>query len=147
MPRQPKDGGAVFVPRSFAESSRAFGSTSSWLTSHPISAPQQEAAELQHAITNKVREYLLEQNTDLAKFCRTPDGADEQTLPKGLSYDRFQRIMRGETMLTLTDLMYWASTIPGLAEFIGVKIADIVDAEHVDGHYTRPSAKRRAQST
>lgn len=146
MPRQPLDGGAVFVPRSFAESSRAFGSTSSWLTSHPISAPQQEAAELQHAITNKMREYLLEQNTDLAKFCRTPDGADDQTLPKGLSYDRFQRIMRGETMLTLTDLMYWASTIPQLAEFIGTKIADIVEAEHVDGHYTRPGTTPGAQS-
>jgi len=47
MPRPPKSGGAVFVPRSFAENRKKFGHTSTRLTSAPIESPHQTAAELQ----------------------------------------------------------------------------------------------------
>jgi hypothetical protein len=111
MPRPPKPGGAVFVPRSFA-TRKKFGRSSSRLTSNSIESPQQAAAELQHAIANRIREYLLDQDTDLKAHC------EDNKLPEGLNYGRFQRINRGETMITITDVMYWVGQIPDLASDI-----------------------------
>ena len=115
MPRYPKDGGAVFVPRSLADNQRKFGRSSSRLIAGRLESPQQQAAELQHAIANRIRDHLLDQNTNLNEFCAAG-------LPVGLSYDRFQRILRGETMMTTTDMMFWASQVPDLAAFIGSTI-------------------------
>ena len=133
MPRSPKPGGAVFVPHSLADNKKKFGKSSSCLTGGAIASPQEEAAELQHAIANRIREYLLDQNTDLLKYCA------ETPLPRGLSYDRFQRILRGETMMTLTDLMFWVGQIPDLAEFAHKSIRRTLDADHVEGRYARTS--------
>jgi hypothetical protein len=134
MPRLPKPGGAVFVPHSLADNRKKFGKSTSRLTAGEIASPQQEAAEVQHAIANRIREYLLDQNTDLFKYCaQTP-------LPRGLSYDRFQRIFRGETMMTLTDLMFWAGQIPDLAEFAHSAIQRTLDADHVEGRYASLSS-------
>ena len=79
----------MFVPHSLADNKKKFGKSSSRLAGGAIASPQEEAAELQHAIANRIREYLLDQNTDLLKYCA------ETPLPRGLSYDRFQRILRG----------------------------------------------------
>jgi hypothetical protein len=92
-----------------------------------VESPQQGAAELQHAITNRIREYVLDHG-DLKQYC------DNTDLPAGLSFERFQRINRGETMITLTDVMYWASLIPNLAEFIGAAIDAIAKGEATPGH-------------
>ena len=120
MPRPPKDGGAVFVPRSLADNRKKFGRSSTRLIAGRLESPQQQAAELQHAIANRIRDHLLDQNTDLNAYCA-------EGLPVGLSYDRFQRILRGETMMTITDVMFWASQIPDLAEFIGTAIRFLSD--------------------
>jgi hypothetical protein len=123
MPRPPLPGGAVFEPRSFAENRKKFGRTSSRLTAGAIKSPQHAAAEVQHAIANTIREYLLDENTDLKAYCEKP------TLPAGLTYERFQRINRGETMITLTDVMYWSDKIPGFATFIGKTMDAVVTPE------------------
>lgn len=129
MPRSPKPGGAVFVPHSLAVNKKKFGRTTSRLNLGDVGSPQQEAAELQHALANRIREYLLDENTDLMKFC------DRAPLPRGLSYDRFQRILRGDTMMTLTDLMFWAGVVPEFANFVNSAIQKIVDSTHVEGRY------------
>ena len=122
MPRPPKPDGAVFEPRAFAENRRKFGRSGSRLLSHNVGSPQEGAAELQHAVTNRIREHLLDVNTDLKTFC------EKAELVRGLSYERFQRINRGETMMTLTDLMFWATVIPRFAEFVGKAVYKLSDA-------------------
>ena len=126
MPRPPKPGGAVFEPRSLATNRKKFGNSSSRLTSINVESPQQAAAEVQHAIANRIREYLLDQNADLKSYCA------RATLPAGLNYERFQRINRGETMITLTDLMYWANVIPGLVTFVGATMDTITSDAHFE---------------
>lgn len=106
MPSLPKPGGAVFSPRTFATNTRKFGNSTSRLDNGPIASPQQAAAELQHALTNRIREFILDSGHSLRSFAETKD------LPVGITYDRMQRISRGETMMTLTDLMFWAQQIP-----------------------------------
>lgn len=117
MPRLPTPGGAVFSPRTFAANPRKFGNSSARLSDAEVETPQRAAAELQHAIVNRIRECLLDDNHSLRSL------ATEDILPRGISYDRLQRIARGETMLTLTDLMFWAQRYPELAAFIGETIA------------------------
>lgn len=120
MPRPPKSGGAVFVPRSFAENRKKFGRTGTRLTAAPIESPHQSAAELQHAIANRIREYLLDENSTLRAYC------ENRPLPAGLTNERFERILRGETMITLTDLMFWATEIPDFASFMGATVGELV---------------------
>lgn len=132
MPRPPKDGGAVFVPRSLADNRKKFGRSSTRLIAGRLESPQQQAAELQHAIANRIRDHLLDQNTDLNAFCA-------EGLPVGLSYDRFQRILRGETMITITDVMFWAGQIPNLAELIATTIR-LLAAENRDERTGSPEA-------
>lgn len=102
----------MFEPRSFTDKPKKFGNTSSRLTAGPIDTPQQAAAELQHALSNKIREHLLDLGLDLKSFCA------ERTLPDGLSFERFYRISNGTTMMGLTDLMFWARAIPDFADDI-----------------------------
>lgn len=106
------------MPRSYASNRKKFGNSSSPLAAE-VTSPQQAAAELQHAIANQVREHVLDHHSDLKAYC------DTEKLPEGLSYERMQRIMRGETMMTFTDLMYWASRIPALGPFVGQTVTDI----------------------
>jgi hypothetical protein len=120
MPRPPKSGGAVFVPRSFVEERKKFGQTATRLTAAPIESPQQSAAELQHAIGNRIREHFLDETDTVRSYC------EKRTLPAGLNIERFERILRGEIMITLTDLMFWASVIPNFATFIGAKVGELV---------------------
>lgn len=113
MPRSPKTGGVVFSPRTYAVNPRKFGKSATRLSAEPLDTPQHAAAELQHAIINRVRECLLDDNHTLRSL------AAEDHLPPGVTYDRLQRIARGETMLTLTDVMFWAKRYPQLATYIG----------------------------
>jgi hypothetical protein len=65
MPRSPKPGGVVIEPRTYTDNGKKFGNTSSRLKAGPIITPQQAASELQHALSNKVREHLLDLGLDL----------------------------------------------------------------------------------
>ena len=113
MGRLPKPGGAVIEPRSFTNIPKKFGQTSSRLTAGTIDSPQQGAAEFQHALMNKIREWLLDRGMNLRGYCNVTE------LPSGLTADRFYRLSVGEGMMGLTDLMYWASVIPDFAETAG----------------------------
>ena len=131
MPHSPKPGGAIFEPRSLLENKKRFGRSTSRLFP-TIDSPQQAAAELQHAIANRIREHLLDQASSLQKICAaTPP-------PTGLSYDRFQRINRGETMLTLTDLMFWAAQIPDFPRFLAGTVQRLTVTES-NGTSPRPT--------
>jgi hypothetical protein len=139
MPRAPKPGGAIFEPRTFAENRKKFGHTGSRLITGEVQSPHQGAAELQHAMANRIREYLLDENTDLKRFCET------NQLPPGLTYERFQRINRGETMMTLTDVMFWAAEIPEFYRLMGKTMFSLVNTDHSDtGHHAAPSPSGRS---
>ena len=75
-------------------------------------SPQQGAAELQHALSNKVREHLLDIGMDLRAFCASTE------MPAGLSYERLYRSGNGTTMLGLTDIVFWSAHIPGLVDLL-----------------------------
>lgn len=110
MPASPKRGGAVIEPRSYTTNFRKFGNTSGRLTQGPVVTPQQGAAEVQHALCNRIREYLLDEAVTLKAFC------EKTELPEGLSYERLYRISNGTTMMGLTDIMFWTTIIPDFAD-------------------------------
>jgi hypothetical protein len=122
MPRAPKPGGVTIEPRSFTDNPRKFGETSTRLTVGPVTSPHQGAAELQHALSNSIREYLLDRGLDLRTFCASA------TLPAGLTYERFYRISNGTTMMGLTDLIFWATLIPDFAETLNAAIARVTES-------------------
>jgi len=110
VPRSPKPGGVIIEPRSFTDNPKKFGNTNTRLRPGALRSPQHAAAELQHVLTNAIREYLLDHDQSLKSFCEaTP-------LPAGLTLERFYRISNGTTMMGLTDIMFWAAYIPGLTD-------------------------------
>lgn len=125
MPRPPKPGGAVIEPRSFTDNPKKFGMTSSRLTPGPVMSPQQGAAEMQHALSNKVREHLLDIGMDLRAFCASTE------MPTGLSYERLYRSGNGTTMLGLTDIVFWSAHIPGFVNLLADTLRE-VSAEEDD---------------
>jgi hypothetical protein len=110
MGRPPKPGGSVIEPRRYTDVPKKFGQTSSRLTKGRIDSAQQGAAELQHALVNRIREHLLDSGMDLRAYCAATE------LPSGLSYERLYRISTGAGMMGLTDLMFWAARVPGFAD-------------------------------
>jgi len=126
MPRPPKPGGPTIEPRSFTDNPKKFGATSSRLAPGPVVSPHQGAAEIQHALSNKIREQLLDRGLDLKTFCA------ETPLPAGLTYERFYRISNGTQMMGLTDLAFWATQIPDFTDVLHVAVTRAVDAS--DSH-------------
>ncbi len=122
MPKSPKPGGAIIEPRSFTDAPKKFGATSSRLTVGTIATPQQGAAELQHALSNAIREHLLDSGLDLKAFCASTE------LPAGLSFERFYRISNGTTMMGLTDIAFWANEIPNFAGVLQSALTRVVEA-------------------
>lgn len=121
MPRPPRPGGVTIEPRTFTDNPKKFGATSSRLAAGPVETPQQGAAELQHAVSNVVREHLLDLGLDLKSFCA------ETELPAGVTFERFYRISNGTQMMGLTDLMFWAERIPDFGAAVHTAIDRAVD--------------------
>ena len=110
-------GGFVFEPRRVLSTPNLFGKVSVPL--EPAAGASQRrarAAQLQHLVSNKVREMLLLRNETLVRYSK---GADAE----GLSKDRLARIQRGETMMTMTDLLAWC----GAFEAVHALVADFLD--------------------
>jgi hypothetical protein len=107
MVASPKRGGAVIEPRTYTDNPKKFAQTTTRLSAGPIHTPQHGAAELQHALSNTIREYLLDRGISLQQFCA------DYALPTGLSYERLYRISNGSTMMGLTDILFWSAVIPG----------------------------------
>ena len=130
MPASPKHGGAVIEPRSYTSNPRKFAHTGSRLRVGPIETPQAGAAELQHVLSNTIREYLLDNNTTLNAFC------DQRELPEGLSYERLYRISNGTTMMGLTDVMFWTAIIPTFGATLTTTINNLARDLALDGSAT-----------
>ena len=122
MPAKPKRGGAVIEPRSYTSNPKKFAHTGSRLRDGSIATPQHGAAELQHLLCNRIREYFLDTDTTLKTFC------DTRELPEGLSYERLYRISNGTTMMTITDVMFWSSVIPDFTTTLGAGLEALVRA-------------------
>lgn len=130
MPRTPKRGGAVIEPRSYADNTKKFGNTSTRLRSGELQSPQHGAAELQHALSNTIREHLLDNDTTMKAFC------DQRDLPEGLSYERLYRISNGTTMMGLTDVMFWTALIPTFGVTLTTMIHNLALEMTLDGSTT-----------
>jgi hypothetical protein len=114
VPRSPKPGGAVIEPRSYATVTGKFGKTTTLLADAPIETAQRAAAELQHAIANHIREFLIDKATTLRSFCAAIE------MPAGVTYERLYRINAGVSMITMTDLAFWSAHVADLPEFVAV---------------------------
>lgn len=97
--------GFKFEPRQLAANPKSFGRMSGRLV--PADGvddadPRFRGAQLQHAVSNAIREELLAHGYGLADYL-------EQLRPAapGMSYDRVIRIQRGETLMQLADLTMW----------------------------------------
>jgi hypothetical protein len=62
-----------------------------------------------------------------------------------MSYERFYRISNGTTMMTLTDLMFWAGKIPEFAEFVHDTVAKITLAQQTEAPDTTTTAELEAE--
>lgn len=106
MPRKPAPGGSVFVPRDLFITPQVFGQSADLPDTVSDAHPAQvHAAHLQHVVANAVR------------VARRQDGETVKALAERLglvhsSYDRLSRTLRGETMMTFTDLCLWVDEFP-----------------------------------
>ncbi|MFJ4036891.1 hypothetical protein ACIPVB_02305 [Microbacterium sp. NPDC090007] len=64
---------------------------------------------LQHLLANAVREAVVMNGTTVNAHIEHANGAE------GLSADRQQRLLRGETMAQFADIAYWAGHFPTVA--------------------------------
>lgn len=106
MPKKPKPGGHVFEPRSRMQVPRSFGKMGTACTAVGEPDAQLAAAQFQHLIANAIRECVTRQSGTLRLFLA---GAE---FPPEMTYDRVSRILRGETMMTITDLLIWSAAFP-----------------------------------
>jgi hypothetical protein len=118
MPRKPAPGGSVFVPRDVFMSPHSFGQ----LADLPevitgLNRAQGRAALLQHVVANAVREARRDRGESLKELAERID------VPHS-SYDRFSRTLRGETMMSFTDLCLWVDEFPRVRE----KVAEFLAA-------------------
>lgn len=112
MGRVPAGLGAVFEPRALVKERAAFGKVG-----FPIepaegvdpASPRYRAAMLQHLLANAVREAVAINGTTVNAHIQSAHGRE------GLSADRQQRLLRGETMAQYADIAYWASHFPTVA--------------------------------
>jgi len=128
--REPASEGFTFTPRSLAASPRQFGKTGADLK--PIDGvnpedPKFRAAQLQHRVSNAIREALLDRRLSLQRYLdslarasvagegQQPEASTQADAglgpirPPGMSYDRTVRILRGETLMQLADVVHWAA--------------------------------------
>lgn len=94
--------GFTFVPRDLFESPKRFGKTREDLRPAKgvsILDPRFKAALLQHHLSKEIREHLSSRSKTVAWLASSKAGHP------GLSTDRMHRMLRGETMLQVADLL------------------------------------------
>lgn len=117
MPRKPAPGGSVFVPREVFMSPHAFGQSADFLeVTDGVHSAQARAAQLQHLIANAVREARLLEGVSLKSLVEGLDAGPS-------SYDRLSRTLRGETMMSFTDLCLWTDKFPLVRERVAAFVA------------------------
>jgi hypothetical protein len=103
MPKKPKPGGYVFEPRARMQVPKSFGKAGSPFAAVGESDSQLAAAQFQHLVANTIRECVIRKSGTLRSFLEWAE------FPAEMTYDRVSRIQRGETMMTLTDLLVWST--------------------------------------
>ena len=106
----------TFQPRSLAAAPKQFGKSATDLTpaaGQIATGPKFAAAQLQHRVCNAVREALLAEGKSIDSF------AEElrPTVP-GVGYDRLVRVLRGETLMQIADLVTWAGRFAGVRDLL-----------------------------
>lgn len=117
MVRRPKEGARTFVPREKCANPKQFGKTEMDLEPTPeveATDVQFQTALLQHAVVNRVREELLRAGRSLADLTHQ---SSVQQRP-----DRLERIFRGETMMTIADLVHWSSEFPRVGQLVADRL-------------------------
>lgn len=105
-----------FEPRSLVFTPSAFGKTTarqSPRTGIDQQDPRFSAAQFQHEIANAVREGILVTGKSLDGFVKELSPA-----PPGFTYDRLVRILRGETLMQVADLIVWAQRFPAVRHLL-----------------------------
>lgn len=123
--------GFTFVPRELVSAPKLFGRTRTALD--PARGirredPRFQAALLQHQLAKEIREFLTERGQTVS-WLASPDAGHP-----GVSVDRMHRMLRGETMLQVADLLlFTALTKNGIAvveEAIGVDHSEYEELQH-----------------
>lgn len=97
----------TFQPRSLAAAPKQFGKSATDLTpaaGQIATGPKFAAAQLQHRVCNAVREALLAEGKSIDTFAE-----ELRPIVPGMGYDRLVRVLRGETLMQVTDLVTWAA--------------------------------------
>lgn len=103
----------TFEPRQCAAAARQFGKSSSDLLAAPgmqVSDPRFMAAQFQHGVSNAVREWMLSRGSTIDEFARE---LKAEQVP-GAGSDRLGRVLRGETLMQIADLVAFATRAPGV---------------------------------
>ncbi|TFD48566.1 hypothetical protein E3T46_15135 [Cryobacterium sp. Hh11] len=119
MPKKPLPGGHVFEPRGRFLVPKSFGKMGVLGTPVGSADAQLAAAEFQHLVANAIRECVTRRSGTLRLFLQ------EAGFPAEMTYDRVSRILRGETMMTITDLLIWSAAFPE----VRVLAAELLTAE------------------
>ncbi|MDU0366894.1 hypothetical protein RWH45_06675 [Microbacterium sp. KSW4-17] len=83
---------------------------------------------MQHILANAAREATSWEGSSVAAHVAGAAGGVD-----GLSADRQQRLMRGETMAQYADIAYWASHFP----FVASKLTEYIESWHAQPEQSR----------
>lgn len=82
------------------------------------------ASALQHLISYEFRRWLSDHGLTVEQFASRQEG-------KTVRADRLRRLLRGETMMQLTDIIRFASVSPGVREVVLEYLGAARDGEKV----------------
>lgn len=113
IPNRGADTATTFEPRRCAAAAKQFGKSGADLM--PVSGvqssdPRFAAAQFQHRVCNAVREWLLSRGATIEEFARELKAGE---VP-GAGSDRLGRVLRGETLMQVADLVALAERVPGV---------------------------------
>ena len=113
MPTRGADTATTFEPRRCAAAPKQFGKSGADLlpaSGMQSSDPRFLAAQFQHRVCNAVRESMLSRGLTIEEFSGLLKAGD---VP-GAGSDRLGRVLRGETLMQISDLVALAQRVPGV---------------------------------
>ena len=133
-PTRGADTATTFEPRRCAAAPKQFGKSGADLlptSGMHSSDPRFLAAQFQHRICNAVRESMLSRGLTIEEFSGLLKAGD---VP-GAGSDRLGRVLRGETLMQIADLVALAERVPGVrtillseGTWINAELSDSGDA-------------------
>ncbi|WP_206348586.1 hypothetical protein [Leucobacter sp. CX169] len=123
--------GFTFEPRALTDAPKQFGSIKAHLRPAEgvsIADPRFQAALMQHLLANEVREYLGSHQRDVAWFASPEAGHP------GVSVDRMRRMLRGETMMQVADMMMITSLVNNASRIVQESVGVDFEEEKLRKH-------------